>query len=84
MLAAASSKNYYPHSTDKNVNVIIRFNGHLLSDTYQPKRLEDLNGVETLDWDVTPYIKSGINHVEISTGADNDAYYYVKTISVRN
>ena len=82
-LYAATSTEYFPYSVNKRASVTIKFNNNVLR-AYQPKSFEALNGMEELTWDVTAYVKSGLNSFEISTGDDNDAYYFIKRIVIFN
>ncbi len=83
-LFAASSKEKYPLSLSSNVDIEIKFNNNVLSYYYTPKYIEDLADVELTEWDVSPYVRGGLNTLEISTTDKNNAYYYVKKIEIFN
>ncbi|RMI20605.1 MAG: PEGA domain-containing protein [Calditrichaeota bacterium] len=81
---AASSREKYPLSLSARPDVKIRFNGKVLSYYYKPKFWEDVGGMEELEWDISSYIKPGMNSLEITTTDKNNTYYYVKRIRIRN
>ena len=83
-LFAASSKEKYPLSLSSNVDIEIKFNNNVLSYYYTPKYMEDLADVELSEWDVSPYVRGGLNTLEISTTDKNNTYYYVKKIEIFN
>jgi hypothetical protein len=83
-LQAAACRDRYPLSLSTKVEIKISFNGHILSYNYNPRFFDELNGMEELEWDVTRFIKRGLNTLEISVTDDNNTYYLVKKISIFN
>lgn len=81
---AASSDDKYPLSLSRKVDIAIKFNNHILSYYYQPQTIKKIGGTESLDWDITPYIKPSRNSLEIATTEKNNAYYFVKRIEIHN
>ncbi len=82
--AAASREEKYPLSLTTKVDVYVKFNGTILSYYYKPQFLEDLKGMETVEWDITPYIRPGLNSLVISTTGDNNVFYFIKRIEIFN
>ena len=82
--AAASREEKYPLSLTTKVAVYVKFNGAILSYYYEPQFLEDLNGMETVEWDITPYIRPGLNSLVISTTDENNVFYFIKRIEIFN
>lgn len=83
-LFAASSKENYPMTISGKTEISIKFNKNILSYYYSPKYLEDLGGMEENEWDITSYIRSGENTLEIGTTDKNNTYYYIKRIEIFN
>jgi hypothetical protein len=83
-LYAASSREKYPLSLSSNTEIDIKFNNNVLSYYYTPKLLEDLQGMEMKEWDITPFIKGGTNNLEISTTDKNNTFYYLKMVEIFN
>ncbi len=84
MIDAASSEDKYPLSLSRKVDISIKFNNNILSYYYQPRTLKEIGGTESLEWDITPYIKPSVNSLEIATTENNNAYYFVKRIEIYN
>jgi len=83
-LYAASSKENYPMTISGKTEISIKFNKNILSYYYSPKYLEDLGGMEENEWDITSYVRSGENTLEIGTTDKNNTYYYIKRIEIYN
>lgn len=83
-MLAASSQEKYPLSLTPKVDILVKFNNSVLSYYYQPRFLEDLKGLEVVEWDITPYIHPGENSFEVSTTEKNNAFFYVKRIEIFN
>ncbi|RMF58269.1 MAG: PEGA domain-containing protein [Calditrichaeota bacterium] len=81
---AAASKENYPLTISGKVDIKIRFNGKILSYYYKPRFLEELNGMEESRWDISSYIRPGVNSLEISTTDKNNTFYYLKRIVIFN
>ncbi len=83
-LHAAASKEKYPLTLSGTIDVKIKLNGKILTYYYQPKFLEDLQSMEKIDWDITNFVKPGLNSIVISTTDKNNTYYFVKKVEVLN
>lgn len=81
---AAVSENKYPLSISRKVDIAIKFNNNILSYYYQPKILEKIGHTEPFEWDITQYIKPGVNSLEIATTEKNNTYYFIKRIEIYN
>ncbi len=81
---AAASKERYPLAISRKVEVQIKLNHKILSYYYTPKLLEDINGLEVIEWDITNQIKPGLNNLVITVTDKNNSYYYLKRISISN
>lgn len=80
----AISKDSYPLTFSRKVDISIKFNNTILSYYYQPKVFENIGKTEPVEWDITPYIKPSSNTLEIATTEDNNAWYYLKRIEIYN
>ncbi|GEM_PF-2960085 len=83
-LSAAASRENYPLTLSAKVDIKIRFNGKILSYYYKPKLLEEINGMENVEWDISSYVKPGVNSLEITTTDKNNTFYYIKRIMIYN
>ncbi len=83
-IKAASSREKYPLSVSSTVEILVKFNNTILSYYYSPKFIEDLNDLETVEWDISSAIKGGLNTLEISTTDKNNTFYYLKHIEIYN
>ena len=83
-LEAAASREKYPLAISTKVDVYIKLNGTILSYYYRPQFLEDLNGLENIEWDITRALQPGLNTLVISTRDDNNVFYYIKRIEITN
>lgn len=83
-IKAASSREKYPLSVSSTVEILVKFNNTILSYYYSPKFIEDLNDLETVEWDISSAIKGGWNTLEISTTDKNNTFYYLKHIEIYN
>jgi hypothetical protein len=83
-LYGASSKEKYPLSISSSVEINIKLNNNVLSYYYSPKFIEDLGEVEVKEWDISPYIRGGVNTLEISTTDKNNTFYYLKKLEIFN
>ena len=83
-ISAAASKENYPLTLSAKVDIRIRFNGKILSYYYKPELLEEINGMEEVEWDISTYLKPGVNSLEISTTDKNNTFYYLKRILIYN
>ncbi len=83
-ILAATSHEKYPLSLNTKVDISVKFNNTVLSYYYEPKFIENLNGLEEIQWDVTPYIEPGENSFEISTTEKNNTFYFIKRIEIFN
>ena len=81
---AASSKEGYPLSLTTKVDINVKFNNTILSYRYKPKFLEDIGGLELVEWDVSTALRRGTNIFEVSTTDDNNRYFYIKRIEIFN
>ncbi len=81
---AASSREKYPLSISATVDIAIKFNNTILSYYYTPTFIEDLNVVKAENWDITPYVRGGVNTLEISTTDRNNTYFYLKKVEIYN
>lgn len=81
---AAMSKERYPLAISRKTDVQIKLNHKILSYYYQPKFMEDLNGLETIEWDITSQVKPGLNNLIITLTDKNNSYFYLKRISISN
>jgi len=81
---AAVSKDSYPLTLSRKVDISIKFNNTILSYYYQPKVLEEIGKTESMEWDITPYIKPSSNTLEIATTEKNNAYYFLKRMEIYN
>jgi len=83
-LYAASSKEKYPLSLSGNIDIEIKFNNNVLSYYYKPKYIEDLADVDLTEWDISSFVRGGLNILEISTTDKNNNYFFVKKIEIYN
>ena len=83
-IEGAVSKNSYPLTLSRKVDISIKFNNTILSYYYKPKVFEDTGKTDSMEWDVTPYIKPSNNTLEIATTEKNNAYYFLKRIEIYN
>ncbi len=83
-LEAAASREKYPLALSTKVDVYVKLNGTILSYYYRPQFLEELNGLETIEWDITRALQPGLNTLVISTRDDNNVFYYIKRIEISN
>ncbi len=81
---AAASREKYPLALSTKVDVYIKLNGTILSYYYRPQFLEDIHGLENVEWDITRALQPGLNTLVISTRDDNNVFYYVKRIQISN
>lgn len=81
---AAISKDSYPLTLSRKVDISIKFNNNILSYYYQPKVFEEVGRTEPMEWDITAYIKPSSNILEIATTEKNNAYYFLKRILIHN
>lgn len=81
---AATSEDKYPLSLSRSVDISIKFNNHILSYYYRPKSIKAAGGMEPVEWDITSYIKPGLNSLEIATTEKNNTFYFVKRIEIHN
>ena len=80
----AVSKDSYPLTLSRKVDISIKFNNTILSYYYQPKVFEEIGKTIPIEWDITPYIKPISNTLEIATTEKNNAYYFLKRILIYN
>ena len=83
-LHAAASKEKYPLTISGAIDIKIKLNGKILTYNYQPKFLEDLKSMEEINWDISNYVKPGLNSIVIATTDKNNTYYFVKKVEVLN
>lgn len=83
-LLAIASREKYPLSLSAKIGISIKLNSTRLDRYYKPKFLEDLNGLETVEFDVTSAISPRENILEISTKDQNNTYFYIKRIEIFN
>lgn len=83
-MQAAASRDRYPLAMSTKIDIKIKLNGHILSYQYAPEFYDEAGGMEKLEWDVSRYVKPGLNALEISTTEDNNVYYLVKSINISN
>ncbi len=83
-MLAASSRDKYPLSLSTKVDISITINNTKLDYYYKPKFLEDIGGLELVEWDVTSFVKPGPNSFVVSTTDDNNTFYYVKRVEIFN
>ncbi len=81
---AASSREGYPLSLTTKVDINVKFNNTILSYRYKPKFLEDIGGLELVEWDVSTALRRGTNIFEVSTTDNNNRYFYIKRIEIFN
>lgn len=81
---AAISKDSYPLTLSRKVDISIKFNNTILSYYYQPKVFEKTGKTEPMEWDITQYIKPSTNTLEIATTDKNNAWYFLKRIEIYN
>jgi hypothetical protein len=81
---AAASEDKYPLSLSRRLDISVKFNNHILSYYYKPKTLRAAGGTESVEWDITPHIKPGLNYLELATTEKNNTFYFVKRIEIHN
>ncbi len=83
-IVAGASQEKYPLTLSARSDVLIKFNNTILSYYYRPDIIEDSGKLESTTWDLTPYIKSGQNVLEINTTDKNNIYYLLQRIEISN
>ncbi len=81
---AIASDDRYPLTLSPRVDISIKFNNHILSYYYEPESIKEVKSLEEAEWDITPYVKPGLNELEISTTDKNNVYYFLKKMVINN
>ncbi len=83
-MLAASSREKYPLSLVPKIDISIKLDNNKLSYYYEPKFMEDLGGLEFVEWDITSYVHPGPNSFEVGTTDKNNTFYFIKSIEIFN
>ncbi len=81
---AIASDDRYPLTISPRVDISIKFNNHILSYYYEPESIKEVKSLEEAEWDITPYVKPGLNVLEIATTDKNNVYYFLKKMVINN
>ncbi|RMG62335.1 MAG: PEGA domain-containing protein [Calditrichaeota bacterium] len=84
-IQAIATREPYPFPSPRHQSEVqIRLNGQLLNPPYQPRFLEETNGLETVSWDVTRLVKPSNNSLVISVTDRNNQYFLLKRVLIYN
>ena len=85
-MAAAAAEERYPLAISRKIDIKIKFNGKILNYVYryQPKTVAEAGGMEAVEWDVSQFVRPGLNSIEIATTEENNTYYLLKRITLSN
>ncbi len=83
-IQGAASEERYPQTLAKRSELKLKINNRQLQLNVSPKALSPLNGLETLQWEISSYLTPGLNTVELATTENNTTYFLVKSIRISN
>ncbi|HQU73651.1 MAG TPA: PEGA domain-containing protein, partial [Calditrichia bacterium] len=83
-IAGVSSGERYPLSLSKNSDIKIKFNGKVLSYYYNPNNRDESRELKNSEWDISNLVRPGSNTFELFTTEDNNVFYFLKEVEIRN
>ncbi len=83
-LLGATSDERYPLAINRKIGIKLKLNGNVINYSYEPKSIDDLDGMEEISFDISKFIRSGINSFEIMPTEKNNTYYLLKRITISN